>query len=364
MPTFIPGIELNSRFYFETVRPLLELHFPNLPHAAGLLGSGSEVLGFDDEMSTDHNWGPKTLLFLTNKGFRLKDEINEMLRSELPYDFCGYPVNVKEVPEEPGTDVMYRILSGPVNHKVSLTTVSRFIQRQLDFNINLPLLALDWLTFPSQKLRVLTEGAVHYDSTGELNEQRARFAYYPHDIWLYLLACGWQRIEQEEHLMPRAGFAGDELGSAIIGSRLVRDIMSLSFLMGKVYAPYPKWFGTAFKQLECAPKLTPHLWRAQKATEWRQRESALCEAYQQLAGMHNQLGITEQLPENVSSFHDRPFKVIHGDLFANAIIEQINDPEVKDIAAKGLIGGIDQFSDSTDLRSDPSWRKSIHALYT
>lgn len=364
MPTFIPGIELSSRFYFEAVRPLLELHFPNLPHAAGLLGSGSEVLGFDDEMSTDHNWEPKVHLFLTKKDLLLKDEINAMLRSELPYDFCDYPVNVQEVPDEPGTDVMNRILSGPVNHRVSLTTVSRFIQRQLDFDIAKPLLAFDWLTFPSQKLRNLTDGAVHYDSTGELTVQRARFAYYPHDIWLYLLACGWQRIEQEEHLMPRAGFAGDELGSAIIGSRLVRDIMSLCFLMEKVYAPYPKWFGTAFKQLECAANFLPHLWRAQKADEWRRRESALCEAYQQLAGMHNQLGITEQLPENVSSFHGRPFKVIHGDIFANAIIEQINNSEVKFIAAKGLIGGIDQFSDSTDLRSNPSWRKSIHALYT
>jgi hypothetical protein len=80
--------------------------------------------------------------------------------------------------------------------------------------------------------------------------------------------------------------------------------------------------------------------------------------------MHNQLGITQQLPEIVSSFHDRPFKVIHGDLFANAIVEQIKDPEIKRIADKGLIGGIDQFSDSTDLRSNPSWRKSIRTLYT
>jgi hypothetical protein len=47
--------------------------------------------------------------------------------------------------------------------------------------------------------------------------------------------------------MPRAGFVGDELGSALIGSRLVRDIMNLCFLLEKQYAPYPKWFGTAFQ---------------------------------------------------------------------------------------------------------------------
>jgi len=363
MPTFIPGITLSRDFYISEVCPLLDIHFPHLPHAAGLLGTGSDVLGFDDPISTDHNWGPTVLIFLTDDDFHLKQEINQILRRELPYEFCGYPVNVEEVPDEPGTVIMKPISTGPVNHRIFLTTVRKFIQHHLGFDTDQPLLTLDWLTFPSQKLRSITSGAVHFDSIGDLSKQRTRFAYYPHGIWLYLQACGWKRIEQEEHLMPRAGYAGDELGSAIIASRLVRDIMNLCFLMEKVYAPYPKWFGSAFNQLKCAPKFNPLLWRAQHADDWSQREAALCEAYQQLAAMHNQLGITDQLPEKVTSFHGRPFQVIHGELFTNAILERINDPEVKRIAAVGLIGGIDQFSDSTDLRSDPSWRKRIRALY-
>ena len=56
MPQFIPGLELSRRFYIEAVRPILDKYFPSLPHAAALLGYGSEVLGFDDEVSTDHNW--------------------------------------------------------------------------------------------------------------------------------------------------------------------------------------------------------------------------------------------------------------------------------------------------------------------
>jgi hypothetical protein len=35
----------------------------------------------------------------------------------------------------------------------------------------------------------------------------------------------WNRIGQEEHLMGRAD-RGDEIGSAIIAARLVRDLMS------------------------------------------------------------------------------------------------------------------------------------------
>ena len=37
-----------------------------------------------------------------------------------------------------------------------------------------------------------------HDGAGELTRTRARLAWYPRDVWLYLLACQWQRIGQEE----------------------------------------------------------------------------------------------------------------------------------------------------------------------
>ena len=62
---------------------------------------------------------------------------------------------------------------------------------------------------------------------------------------------------------------GDEVGSALIGGRLVRDIMRLCFLMERTYAPYQKWFGTAFKRLSCGPDLWPMLQNALQAETWR-----------------------------------------------------------------------------------------------
>ena len=64
MPAFVPGLELNRRFYEQVVRPLLDASFPSLPYAAALLGPGSETLGFDTEMSTDHDWGARMFIFL------------------------------------------------------------------------------------------------------------------------------------------------------------------------------------------------------------------------------------------------------------------------------------------------------------
>jgi hypothetical protein len=54
---FTPGTELSGAFYRDAVRPLLG----GRPHAAALLGWGSEVLGLDTPRSTDHGWGPRLL---------------------------------------------------------------------------------------------------------------------------------------------------------------------------------------------------------------------------------------------------------------------------------------------------------------
>lgn len=347
----MPGIELCRRFYGDVVRPILDGAFGSPPHAAALIGPGSEVLGFDTAMSTDHDWAPRVLLFLPAAHAALAPAIRGALEAALPERFAGHPVRISD---DAGS---------PPAHRVAVTTVRAYVLERLAYDVDAPLEPVDWLTFPAQGLLELTAGAVYHDGTGELTALRECLAYYPHDVWLYLLASGWRRIAQEEHLMPRAGYAGDELGSALIGSRLVRDVMSLCFLMERRYAPYPKWFGTAFRELRAAAELSPLLRAAELARTWPEREGALTAAYVALARMHNALGITEPLAPQASPFYTRPFRVIWGDRFAEAIVARIADPAVGRIARRGLIGGIDQFTDSTDLRS-PHWRATLRRLYT
>jgi hypothetical protein len=363
MPTFIPGIELSRRFYQEAVRPLLDTHFPGLPHAAGLLGPGSDVLGFDTALSTDHDWGPAVRLFLRDADAGLSAAISAMLRQHLPLEFAGYPVHTPPVPGAPRIRVMPAVAHGPVAHRVWPTTVGIFARDHLGIDLAQPLAAADWLTLPAQKLREVTAGAVHYDGVGELTALRERLAYYPHDVWLYLLAAGWARIGEEEHLMPRAGMVGDELGSALIGARLVRDLIHLCFLLERQYPPYAKWFGTAFHALAGAAVLEPLLRHAQQARTWPERTAALGAAYTVLAAQQNALGLTAPLSPEVSAFHERPFAVLHAGRFTDALLAAIRDPAVQQLAARPLIGSVDQFSDSTPLRADATLRPRLRLLY-
>lgn len=346
---FMPGLELSRRFYEEAVRPLLDEFFPNLPYAAALIGPGSEILGFDTEMSMDHDWGARLFLLLQDEDEKLREAISALFSQRLAKTFLGFPAHLPDPQDRLRTRFMLPILEGPVQHRVIPLTLRAFVRGQLRYDLAQPLQAVDWLTFPSHSLGEITAGAVHYDGVGELTTLRSRLAWYPHDVWLYLLASGWERIGEEEHLMPRAGFVGDELGSALIGSRLVRDVMNLCFLLEKQYAPYPKWFGTAFKRLRCASDLWPVLWQAQQAPTWLEREAALAQAYEYLVRMHNTLGIGQRLPETVTCFYTRPFQVIQGSQVAEALSAQISDPEVKQIAERGLIGSFNQWSDNTDM---------------
>ena len=210
----------------------------------------------------------------------------------------------------------------------------------------------DWLTFPEQKLLEVTGGAVYHDGLGQLVAIREKLAYYPHDIWLYRLAAQWRRIAQEEAFVGRTGDVGDELGSQLVAARLVYDVMRLCFLLERRYAPYSKWWGTAFGRLPCAPYVGPQLGAVLAAATWQQREERLAHAYETVAEMQNALAVAAPQDPSSRPYFGRPHQVIMADRFVNALIAAIEDPDVRRIAENfGLAGALDQWADSTDILS-------------
>ncbi|MFW9910648.1 MAG: DUF4037 domain-containing protein [Candidatus Thorarchaeota archaeon] len=220
---------------------------------------------------------------------------------------------------------------------------------------------IDWVILPEQRLRSIAKGRIFHDELGQLKSIQEKLSYYPHDVWLYILSVQWQRIAQEEPFMGRCGQVGDELGSRVVGSRLVYDIMKLCFVMEKQYAPYIKWFGTAFSQLKSAGVLTPILERVFEATSWENRQEQLVRAYEIVAGMHNDLGITESMEAKVSNFHNRLFLVIQADEFPDAIYATIQDEEV--LSLSKFLGSVDQFVNSTDVLSKPKRYPRLRSMY-
>ena len=128
---------------------------------------------------------------------------------------------------------------------------------------------------------------------------------------------------------------GDELGAAVIAGRIARSIMLLCFLYEKRYAPYPKWLGTAFADLECAAELAPILRAALTGATWRERQQNLCAAYETLNRLHNASGLTAPVQPGVQAFHKRGFFVSNAWRYIEPLLQLLEDPEVRAIGESG-----------------------------
>jgi hypothetical protein len=308
----------------------------------------------------DHEWGLRTQLFLREEErASLGPAIVERLSQTLPHEFRGLPVDLVQ-PGGVGNFVMTRASEGPVRHGVRIATVEGFCRGYLGLDPRRGLSVEDWLVVPQQRLLGATAGRVFHDGLGELAPIRAALRYYPEDVWLALLAAQWRRIDQEEPFMARCGDVGDELGSRVVAARQVRELMRLCFLIERRYWPYTKWFGSAFARLSCAERIGPHLSAALAAERWPARERALSAAYSVAAELHNALGITGPIETTVSSFHDRPYLVIHSGRFVDALRERIVDPLLREVA---MTGCVDQFADSTDVLSYPERYERLRSFF-
>jgi hypothetical protein len=336
VPPFVPGLQLARDYWSDVVAPILEPHVPATGRAAALLGTGSDVLGFDTEQSTDHGWGPRVFVFVPDGAPPARlDELTAIVDAALPDTFRGHPTRFP-----PRDDT-------PPRHHVWMHTVEEFVDTRLGFDPRREISALDWLRTPTQLLRELTAGAVFEDAPGDLTRVRTNLAWYPDDVWRYVLACQWHRIAQEEAFVGRTGQVGDALGAEIVGSRIARDIMRLAFLIEREYAPYSKWLGTAFARLPIAAALTEPLQSALAATTAGDREANLCIALEVLAVRFNALGLIAPIDGAARGFHARPFQVLGADRFAEPCLASTP------LRTLGWIGAIDQFVDSTDVLSDP-----------
>jgi hypothetical protein len=357
---FIPGLELSELYYREAVRPILDRDFPGLLHSAALIGYGSDVLGFDTPVSTDHMWGPRLYLFLEESAHaHLKQPVNDALRRRLPVQFRGYSTHFGS-PDAIGVRLMVPGQAGAVDHLIEICTVPSFFQDYLGYDVRQEINLPDWLAFSEHRLLGATAGKVFHDDL-DLEAVRRRLAYYPEQLWRYLLAAQWMKISQEEPFVGRTGAVGDELGSGVIAARLVHALMYLAFLLERRYAPYSKWFGTGFNHLAAAEELTPMLQSVLYARKWKDREMALNQACEWAARRHNQLGITAPMPEQVSNFHGREYLVIQAEMFAEAIQASITDEEVKRLPP--YIGSVNQFVDSTDLLESVPLSKQLRTVY-
>jgi hypothetical protein len=343
----LSGRELARLFHADVVAPLLARAMPGLRYAAGRLGSGSDVLGLDDETSRDHDWGCRLTLLVDEPDRGAVPQLSGLLETELPESYRGWPVRFPVTWDT------------SVSHKVEVATVAGFTASRLGTDPGAGLSVPDWLLLTGQSVLEVTAGPVFADQTRELAPVRAMLAWYPADVERYVLACGWQQIAQRMPMVGRAAGRGDELGSRLLCARLAGSLMWLAFVLSRRWPPYVKWRGTLFRALPVAADLAAPLTAAAAAPDWRERENGLAVACETLLTAQRARGLPAPAAA-VTPFWDRPYRTVDPAI-ADGLLAAVTDPQIATLP--GGIGSVEQWADNDDVLAHPERRRALRASY-
>ena len=236
------GLELSRAFYESYGAPLLHEQFPEQEGlvAVGLVGSGSECLGFDDEVSRDHDFEPGFCLLLPGEDVidRRTAFLLERAYAKLPKAFMGF----KRSAVAP---------VGGARHGV-LRTADFFTEK-----VGAPdgILTMDqWLKLPQQALLEATAGEIFRDDLGEVTAIRTALSAMPEDVRRKRLAGHLLVMAQAgQYNYLRCLRHGEPAAGQLAVNEFVKSCIEVVFLLNKAYAPYYKWSFLALRRL---PKLS------------------------------------------------------------------------------------------------------------
>jgi hypothetical protein len=296
-----------------------------VPLATARLGSGSDVLGLDDEMSRDHDWGLRLTVLVAEADV---DRVAAVLEAGLPDEWSGQPTRFATTWDP------------TVRQRAEVASPLAFARTRTGLTLDHEPDTVEWLSLTGQAVLEVVGGPVFRDDTGELSAIRERLSWYPHDVWRYVVAADWTRLREELPFVGRVAERGDDAGSRILAARLARTAMHLGFLLDRSWPPYAKWLGSTFGDLPGRHDVVAALDTALAAAHWREREAGLVAALDVLAG--------EPATE---PFFDRPYRGLRS--LAEPLLATITDPL---LVGRDPIGSVEQWSESVMLLMDADRR--------
>ena len=223
------GIELARKYYETCGAPMLEEQFSSVLDriAVGLVGEGSECLGFDDDISQDHDFEPGFCLFVTRADYEQFGFALERAYAKLPKTFEGFK----------------RATLSPVGgNRHGVLVIEDFYMRFLGAEAA-PETYGHWLQLPPSALRSATSGEIWRDDLGLFSKTRdTLLAGYPNDVRLKKLAAHAVNMAQSGQYNLSRCLSRGEMGAAgLCCGEFVRHAISAVYLLNNTYEPFYKW---------------------------------------------------------------------------------------------------------------------------
>lgn len=231
------GLELSEKYYETYGRRMIYEQFSDIADqtAVGLVGYGSECLGFDDEVSADHDYGASFCVWLPKEVYIKHKEEMQAAYDALPKEFMGFSGRVEE---EQGKG------------RVGVLCLEDFYLEILGRD-SVPETAAAWFAIPEAALATATSGAVFEDPCGKFTAMRnGLLAYYPREVWLKKMAESLAKAAQAgQYNYARAMKRGERVAAELALTEFVKEAMQIVYLLNRKYAPFYKWMHRGMKEL-------------------------------------------------------------------------------------------------------------------
>jgi hypothetical protein len=308
------GLDLCRRYFREVAWPALQEHFPEYLDriACGLIGPGSDVFGFDDAISQDHNWGPRFWVVLSTRDYAsVGNRMQEVLLAKVPASFEGYEIR----PFPPGA-----------GERHARVRDIRELCESLLGHAELPSNDVAWLGIAEHRLFELQAGEVWHDPGRLLTVIREKAAYFPEMVWRKRMAFFWEGLFFADNFV-RSAFRNDRVAEQMYLGWALHCILRLAFMLNRRYAPYRKWLHRAFRGLPLLANELDPLWADMiDGMSPRLKRDAFRACLEVLGRATNRLGLIEPQPFDEETAYASSGAGFNCYGFATAIQQTITGP--------------------------------------
>lgn len=298
------GLHLAERYFEHYGQPMLEQAFAAERGriAAGLVGDGSDCLGFDDASSRDHDWGPGFCLWLDQSDYAAIAPRLQAAYDDLPKVFGGFARHAG------------KWSAGRVGVLETGAFYRSFLGRP-----EAPGKLFEWLRIPENNLAACTSGKVFCDPFGEFSRIRQQLLdYYPEDVRRAKIAGRCMAVGQSaQYNFQRARWRDEAFVAQYAETKFCSDAMALVYLLNRRYAPYYKWLHRGIAGLQ---RLGPLMFETVRAIA-----TSACQDEKQAGINAICAAVIGELQAEGLSDSDSRFLVDHGP----RVHERIADPDLR-----------------------------------
>ena len=238
--TWQSNMDRSKAFYESAGKAMIEKHFPQYVEriAVGLVGEGSDCFGFDDEISSDHDYAPGFCMWLTEKdyqeiGAKLQKEYDQLTSSE-----------------------------GRLGYRRGVFSINQFYSGIMEIAGDYEnTLSVDYETCKEHLLATASNGQVFRDDLGVFTKIRNQILkYYPETVWRRKLAqCIHDFAQYAQSNYSRMMARKDTVTAMICVGKGVESALDLVYLLERTYAPYYKWKKKGLENSRLAKQIFPIL---------------------------------------------------------------------------------------------------------